>query len=213
MELQVMEYHIQKEANISAYLWEKEYAVWRKTLEKVVHAFEEEKVKWAISCSANLFFRGIVDDFHDLDLLIEESYIPIVKSIMKKLGADLLESEDIEECKSNVFMEYKLDGIDFDIISGFRVITFGTQYLYELNPRDIEFIKVENVNLPLVPMEAQFLLYAMMEGWQRQRRYKRLLCTHYIMENGVEHPQILVDAIYGQLPGWIKEEAKKIMAT
>ena len=206
-----MEYQVQREANYVAFLWDRTFTKWRDVLEKLAKAFYEEDIKWALTCSSNLFFKGVVDDFHDLDILVEESAISKVKSVMNKLGAELQESPDIKECKSNVFLEYEIDGMDLDIISGFRILTFGTQYLYELETKDIEYISVDDLVIPLIPMEAQFLLYAMMEGWQRQRRYKRIVSQNFLIAEGLKHPEILMEALTSQLPAWIKDKTKKIL--
>ena len=39
---------------------------------KFIKEFEEQKVEWALGCSSNLFFRGIVDDFNDFDIIVDK---------------------------------------------------------------------------------------------------------------------------------------------
>lgn len=123
---------------------------------------------------------------------------------MKKLGAIQHEVPIISECRSNAFLEFTLDEVDIDIIAGFRVITFGTKYLYEYDKTEIEMYNLLNMQIPLIATEAQLLLYAMMEGWQKQRQLKRTLIQRYIEDFGVKHPEIFNKGMQQELPPWIK---------
>ena len=67
----------------------------------------------------NLFLNGIVDEFHDLDFIIELSDTEKVKEVMEKIGAILKETGGNGYCESDVYMHFQLERVDIDIISHF----------------------------------------------------------------------------------------------
>lgn len=68
----IKDWENQAEANKVAFLMESCYQKRRQVIEKLSCVFNEEKIEWALSCSANLFFKGITDDFDDLDIMVDE---------------------------------------------------------------------------------------------------------------------------------------------
>ena len=80
------EYKYQKEVNIRALINDQEYEVRRNVIKEVVDIFEKEKVDWALSCSSQLFLNGVVDDFHDFDILIGGNTIGEMKKALAKMG-------------------------------------------------------------------------------------------------------------------------------
>ena len=69
-----------------------EYLERKEVFLKLIKIFKENNVKWALGCSMNLFCRGIIDDFHDLDLIVAGESIEKVKKIMEGIGANLTET-------------------------------------------------------------------------------------------------------------------------
>ena len=70
---------------------------------------------------------------------------------------------------------------------------------------------IKNFTIPLIPLEALYLLYAMMEGWQPKRRYKRKLIEQYLIMCGVSFPKILENSLKTELPIWIKKKVKLLL--
>lgn len=204
-------YKYQSEANILSLVEDTEYGERKEGLLTIVNRFEEAGIHWALACSANLFLRGIVDEFHDLDLVVDARDISKIEEIMKKENAILKETGGNGFCESDTFLGYQLKRVDIDVISGFRVITFGTKFLYNFNEAELDFIELEGKKIPLISMEALYLLYAMMEGWQAKRRYKRLLIEEYLIKSELEFSQILTTALEEDMPGWIKRKIKEIV--
>ena len=63
-------------------------------------------------------------------------------------------------------------------------------------------------------MEALYILYSMMEGWQPRRRYKRRLIEEYLLQEELVFPHILEKAINDEaLPVWIKENIEGILSS
>lgn len=174
--------------------------------------FTEKNIHWALGCSMNLFCRGIVDDFHDLDLIVDIRSINKIKKEMENMGAILLQTGGNGFCESDVYLHYQLGRVDVDVISGFRLITFNTTYCYEYDSDEIDWIEVMELKVPLISMEALYVLYYMMEGWQPRRKFKRVLIEDYFSSTPISHPEVLQKAITeNSLPGQIKLAVKELL--
>ena len=114
------EYKYQAEVNIKALLEDQEYLKRRNVLKKVAKSFESHKVDWALSCSSQLFLKGLVDNFHDYDILIGGNTTGEMKKALDKIGAISRDIGDQTNFYSNAFFRYRHKEIDLDIVSGFR---------------------------------------------------------------------------------------------
>ena len=204
-------YNYQKEANILCLLEDKEYLERKEALFKIVNEFEKNGIRYGLACSMNLFLNGIVDEFHDLDFIIELSDTEKVKEVMEKIGAILKETGGNGYCESDFYMHFQLERVDIDIISGFRLLTFGTNFQYKFNENELVTCYIKNFTIPLIPLEALYVLYYMMEGWQPRRRYKRKLIEQYLIIEGVSFPKILENSLTTELPLWIKKKIKLLL--
>ncbi len=208
----INDYSYQSNANIQCLLEDVEYSERKEAFFKIISDFQKSGVRWGLACSMNLFLRGVVDEFHDLDLLVEAKDIGKIITIMEKNGAELIATGGNGYCESDVYMHFQFGRIDIDIISGFRLITFGTSFLYEFNENELDKIEVNKTEIPLISMEALYILYSMMEGWQPRRRYKRILIEEYLLYQKVAFPSIFENALQQyQLPGWIRRNLAELM--
>lgn len=207
-------YNYQSKANIQCLTGDIEYRDRQKGFFEIVAMFEKENIRWGLACSMNLFIRGIVDEFHDIDLLVEGQDIPKVRKIMEENGGVLVATGGNGYCESKEYMNFQFGRIDVDIISGFRIVTFGTQFLYEFSSDEIEYIKIDNFKIPLISMEALYILYSMMEGWQPRRRYKRRLIEEFLLQEDLVFPKILEQVVRDEaLPTWIRENVEVILSS
>ncbi|MBR3255327.1 MAG: hypothetical protein IKF97_03820 [Clostridia bacterium] len=208
-------YQEQSLANVSCLLEDSEYNERKEGFLKAIQAFNQAGIHYAVACSFNLFLRGMVDDFHDFDIIVQLEDVPKLKNVMQNLGAELVLTGGNGYCESEAFMRYHLGRTDFDIISGFKVITFGTQYLYRYDKTEVEEIKIyedDPISVPLITLEALYILYGMMEGWQPKRKFKRLLIQE-VLEEEMNFIGIFNSALENQnLPGWLRRECRRLLA-
>ena len=132
---------------------------------------------------------------------------------MEKLGGKLLETGGNGFCESENYFHYQVGRVDVDVISGFRVRTFETEFLYRYDGKEIETCTIyeENkITIPMIPMEALYILYCMMEGWQARRRYKRILIQEYLRDN-IVFRNILEGALESELPNWVKRNVRELL--
>ncbi len=207
------EYKYQKEVNIKALRNDREYEVRRRVLKEVADVFEKEKVDWALSCSSQLFLNGVVDDFHDFDILIGGHTVGEMKKALEKIGAISRDIGDQTNFYSDNFFRYRLKEIDLDMVSSFRIVIFDTVYCCDYYEFDIELSNINGIGtIPLIPMEASYLLYGMMECWQPQRHHKRYLIEQYFEECGIANPKIFEDVLEKyKLPGWLENNVKMLL--
>ena len=171
---------------------------------RIINQFKKYNVNYALSCSSNLFFRGILDDFNDFDIIFDKKDSDKISEIMQNLGGKLVGTGGNGFCESDMYLHYVLDSIHIDFIAGFRINTFDKSYYCDLSCIPLETLESEYLNIPLLPLEIQLILYSMMEGWQPRRRYKRVIIYNYIKQEGIKNPKILEDCLKQDLPEWIK---------
>lgn len=189
-----------------------EYHERKEVFVSLVNELKKFNVGWAIGCSMNLFIRGIVDDFNDVDIIVDSNDIEKIKKIMEEKGAILTGTGGNGFCESDMYMHYQLGRIDVDIISGFRIVTFGTEYYYPYKSWQTDMIEIMDIRVPLIALEAMYILYYMMEGWQPRRKFKRVLIEEYFNYEKPKHIEVFKEAIEEfALPGQIKWAVKRLM--
>ena len=57
-----------------------------RVLAKIAAELEREKVEWALGGSAMLYLRGIVEAFHDFDLMVFEADAQKAAQVLDRLG-------------------------------------------------------------------------------------------------------------------------------
>ena len=97
-------------------------------LSKIAKELNNKQIVWAVGASTLLYLNDLVEEFHDIDILIMEECVEKTKEAFAVLG-DLLEREPSEQYKSKHFLEYIVDGVDIDVIAGFVIVRDGVEYL------------------------------------------------------------------------------------
>ena len=199
-------------ANLSDLLKEPQYAERKECLFKILEIFQKCKINYSIICSLNLFIRGIIDDFYDFDILIEYEEAKKVKSILEAQGAILVATGGNGYCESRKYMNFKWGRVDIDIIADFRLVTFESEYIYVYNENENDKVTIGNLETKLASLEALYVLYYMMEGWQPRRKYKRLLIEKALLKNTISYKGVLKKALEEfSLPEHIQKGIRKML--
>lgn len=184
-------------------------------LKLIAEALEKAGVEWTLCCSAGLFCFGIVEKFGDFDILVDEKDFERLKEALQKVGVEMLPTEQKSTFGSPFYQQarfyYEGEAIEFDLIAKFWVMTFDTQYCYDLKKEDIEFVEFDGKKIPALAVEVQMVLYAMMEGWQPVRRWKRQLCYEYLKQNGVKRSDYLNEVAMHNVPDFLKEVIRELL--
>lgn len=215
-------YDIQKSANEMSLFSGGKLSGMAEVLTTLVPALESKGIRWAASMSLALFLRGAHDVFHDYDVLIHPSDIKAFEEVFESLGGKI-DRGTIQKAAftSPYYQEAVLCGVHFDLISDITIEVKGTVYRYCLE--DVEMVTLnKDINIPCIPMEAQYILYSLMIAWDNRRIFKANLCEEYLLQEGVKHPDVfkkalrgceLYSAKYGRQSNWqLPEELKLSIA-
>lgn len=202
------DYQKQRLSNLLAYIADDEMMAKRKVVEKLIQEMDND-ISWALACSGCMYFNGAWDEMNDLDIIVSSEDVERFTKTFYKLGGELVEGqrEKARYFDSGYYASGKLDEVEFDVISDYTVTTYGTRYCFSLKKEEIKYCK----EIPLIPMEANFLLYGMMTGWQEKRFFKYGLCLEYLKNEGIFYPEILEQARKYNLPRFIAEDIESVI--
>ena len=98
-------------------------------LKRIAHRLNEVQVEWCLGASMMLYFKGIVSEFHDIDLMISVDDVEVVELILSEMGTLCpSDHEPNPMYQTKCFMEYVIDAIDVDVMSGFAIVREGEVY-------------------------------------------------------------------------------------
>ena len=118
-------------------------------LKKIAHRFNESNVVWALGASMLLYFKGIVPDFHDIDLMVVNSDVECVRRILSEMG-EIQPSKPNSKYQTKLFMEYVIDFIDVDVMAGFSILNDGELFDCSLKEEQIiEWMSLDGEKIPL----------------------------------------------------------------
>lgn len=97
------------------------------TLAKIARQLNDANIVWALGASMMLYLRGIVEEAHDIDIMVAESDAEAARREMDGLG-QLQPKTASGQYLTHTFLEYVVDGVDVDVISGFVIVKDGTAH-------------------------------------------------------------------------------------
>lgn len=130
-----------------------------KTFKKVAEALNQSQVNWGVGASLLLWFKGIVEDFHDVDLLVNLDSVSELENILKQFGKEkpLVPNNHFQ---SDFFKTYIIDELEFDVIGGFRIIEKETHYFPFTTAYQI--YDLDGISIPLDDLANWIDYYALM---------------------------------------------------
>lgn len=138
----------------------------------VANKLNGKSVNWAVGASFLLYLKGIIQEFNDFDLMIDIKDIKPAQDIFEQLGQAKQETFN-HHFKSDFFKTYLFDGIEFDIIAGFRII--NNQEYYFPFKKATEHFDLDGIDVPLDSLSNWMYYYQLMN---RPAKAK-LICDYY----------------------------------
>ncbi len=124
-------------------------------LKQLAVIFSQHHITWALGSSGMLFFHGLVDTFHDLDIMVLNSQVETVRLILQHQGT-VHESPPHPMYQTKHFIELVVDEVEIDIMADLTVNGFP----YPLDPEEIDhFVELEGCRIPLHKMENWLTIY------------------------------------------------------
>lgn len=156
-------------------------------LKIIANEFNEAGVTWSLGGSMLLYFKGITKEFNDIDILIIDKDVLKVKKIMTKLKAELQPFTPKTKYKTKIFLEYKISGIDLDIMAGFTIVNNGIDYDCSLKPNQIiEYYDLDGEKIPLQSIDLWLKYYKLMGRESKvsmiENAYMRLILKRLLFQ-------------------------------
>lgn len=147
-----------------------------KVLSRIGRRLSDSGVTWAVGGSLMLYFRHIVGEFADIDIMTTEEDAPRVRDILLSLGApDPPRSNS--GYKTRHFMEFSVDGVDVDAIAGLVITRGGVDYECPFGPANIDGrAEADGVPIPLQSLADWREYYQLMGRAEKAEMIDRL--TH-----------------------------------
>ena len=118
-------------------------------LSKVARELNDNNITWAIGASLLLYIKGISSEFHDIDIMVAESDVQALKNILLSLGELQPKNPNIQY-KTKQFLEFKVEGVDIDVMAGFVIVNKGRSFYFPLDKDNImDYTEINGVKIPL----------------------------------------------------------------
>ena len=145
-------------------------------LAKLAADLNESDILWAVGASAMLFLRGMLPEFHDIDLMVCEEEIDVAREILLRHGT-LLPTEPDSKYGSRHFLEFDVDGVEIDLIAGFVINTAdGKQHVCPLEMEDVDAcVDVFDQAVSLHSLRTWYEYYALMGREDRVKTIEEYL--------------------------------------
>lgn len=175
-----------------------------------------EGVRYALACSTLIFLKGIWSEFNDFDIVVHPDDCDKMISLLFDLGFKENEIKNDQSIYTRKYFGKFIRGrIEIDLVSEWGILGGGNSvYQYNYKEKDICHFQIsDELTVPLLPLEAQFILYRMLSWHQPERKIKAdSIYLYFISETGgIEQPDVLYDALNQPLPNMIRAEIEELM--
>ena len=142
-------------------------------LVQLAELFNEHEIQWAVGGSLLLYFKGLVSDFHDLDLMIDEQAGEQVAQLLEPLGTrrPFIPSPAFQ---TRCFMEFLIEGVEIDVIGGLAIVSEGHVHELPLRSEEIEEgFRLEGQRIPLHSLRVWEIYYTLMGRTEKAEILRR----------------------------------------
>lgn len=180
------------------------------TLVVIARALNQADVHWRIGASVLLYYHGLVDAPHDIDIMISEADADVVASILGGLGREAPGDPARSLYSTSRFLEYIVDGTDVDVMAGFAIKHDSGTYVFPFDDRSVTMRKsVEGVTIPFSSLEDWYVLYQLIPG----REPKVKLIEDHIRSSGIADEVLLERALSAELPADVRARTERLLAS
>jgi len=170
-------------------------------------ALNSNNVLWGIGGSYLLKAYGIVEEVHDLDIIVAENDISKVIQVLDAI-AERKPRPVKEEYKTKHFYVYSYDGLSIDVMSAFRIIHTTGIYEFVLDEMSIvERRNINNIKIPFTSLEDWLIAYKLMKG----RESKIEMIENYLKSAGIRHKNLLERNLKQELTPEVRVYIEKLM--
>jgi len=173
-----------------------EAAAWTEHLSQLAEKLNALGVVWAAGASSVLYEHGLTGSVNDLDILVRLEDAAKLDAYLEPYASKPPET-DHPKYKTAFFREYKVDGIEIDLIAGFAIAHDQGVYRYQFDHDAIDRVAILNgVGVPMAALEDWYVLYMLMD--RKEDKVERI--ESHFGANGIEAPHRLEKALEQPLP-------------
>lgn len=177
-------------------------------LKKMSAKLNDNDILWGIGASLVLKSYGLVEESHDIDIIIAPSDINRALEVLDSIGTRQ-EVPLKKEYKTEHFYVYDIDGISIDVMSSFRITHSKGVYEFILDEKAITRVDIiDGIPIPYTGLEDWFVAYSLMIG----RGKKVEMIRDYLSMHGCMDPELLVRALDQSLPKRLTDDIRMFLA-
>lgn len=144
-------------------------------LSNIARKLNQRNLTWAIGGSLLLYFKGITNEFHDIDIMVAEEDVKVLKEIMLTFG-QLFPPNPKVEYKTKHFLEFNVEGVEIDVMAGFTIVNRENEYYFPLRAGSVnDFTEVNGVSIPLQSIAEWRKYYELMGRTEKVKMIDRSL--------------------------------------
>jgi hypothetical protein len=119
----------------------------------------EAEIRWSLGASLMLYYKGFEVEVHDIDLIVHDDDLKKLRKFLQDYEYTYLEPN--EKYATDHFYSVPLNGIDVDIMVGFKVIHEDGVYSYPFHIH--KQVNIEGVVINLASIDEWYKAYTFMK--------------------------------------------------
>lgn len=152
-------------------------------LKEIAKKLNEEQITWALGASMLLYFKGIVSDFNDIDLMIATQDVNKVRNLLSEMGK-IQPPNPNPKYQTEVFMEFKIQNVDVDVMAGFKIVNHGKVIDCSLKKDQIvDTFVLDDIKIFMQSLELWSTYYHLMNREEKVNKIQ----TYLNRKKGQEH--------------------------
>lgn len=131
-------------------------------LKNIATKFNNLNITWALGASMLLYFKGIINSFNDIDIMVANDDVHLVNEILINIG-ELKAPNPNYKFKTKTFLEFIVNGVEIDVMAGFTIVNNNELIDCSLQKNQIvEFYNLDKVLIPLQSLDLWCKYYQLM---------------------------------------------------
>jgi hypothetical protein len=180
------------------------------TLVEMARALNQAGAHWGVGASVLLYYCGLVDTPHDIDIMTDETDADMVATILDRMGNETPGDPGRSLYSTSRFLEYAVDGTDVDVMAGLAIRHTDGTYVLPFEDRSVTMTRTENgVTIPLMSLEDWYVLYQLIPG----REAKVKLIEDHMLSTGIADLSVLKRALARDLPPHVRARIERLVTS
>jgi hypothetical protein len=178
------------------------------TLRYIGEKLNSSNIVWGVGASIMLNHYGLVEKPNDIDIIVGLRDIDKADEVLNSIGVKK-GREETSTYSTRYFYEYTVNGIDVDVMSGFKINHSEGIFDYIFDEDSITAIKdINGVSIPLISLEDWYVIYQLIPG----REVKADMIETFLLANGIKKPSLLARALQSSLPAEVKRRVESLLS-